>query len=58
MARYVHSQIVFAPLPVIGIGEGMNAIACVIDTVARMQIVLDAVKGESQSASFNGNVLT
>ena len=36
----------------------MNTIAGVIDTVARMQIVLDTVEGESQSAPFNSNVLT
>jgi hypothetical protein len=58
MARHIHRQIVFTSLPLIGIGEGMNAIACIIDTVARMQIVLDAVEGEPQRAPFNGNVLT
>jgi hypothetical protein len=58
MARHIYSQIVIAWLALIGIGEGMSTIACVIGTVASIQVVLDAVKGEPQRAPFNGNVFT
>ena len=56
MARPIHDQVVFAWLELIGIGEGLNTIAGIVNIVAGVEAVWDRVEGQQQRTLFDDDI--